>query len=171
MLEFHDVRDGALLASGALTVSAAPVQHLRLLGFDDADWAFRVDAPGGSVAISGDTVPCDAMVELARDVDVLIHEATFLADERERARETSHSTAGEAALVAREAGVRLLALVHLSTRYFGHQVVDEARELFPETVVPRDFDTVEIPFAERGAPALVRAGARARKAAVGSEGT
>ena len=78
---------------------------------------------------------------------------------------------GEAALVAREAGVQLLALVHLSTRYFGHQVVEEARELFPDTVVPRDFDTVEIPFAERGAPALVRAGARARKAALGSEST
>jgi ribonuclease Z len=92
-----------------------------------------------------------------------VHEATFLADERERARETLHSTAGEAALVAREAGVGLLALVHLSTRYFGHQVVEEARQLFPETVVPRDFDVVEIPFAERGTPQLVRSGARASK--------
>jgi ribonuclease Z len=67
--------------------------------------------------------------------------------------------------------VRLLALTHLSTRYFGHQVVEEARELFPETVVPRDFDVVDIPFPERGAPELVRAGARSSRAVVGSEET
>ena len=126
---------------------------------------------GRKLVLSGDTAPAASVVDAASGADVLVHEATFLADERERARETSHSTAGEAALVAREAGVGLLALVHLSTRYFGHQVVEEARELFPDTVVPRDFDTVEIPFAERGAPALVRAGARTRKAAVGSDGT
>jgi ribonuclease Z len=127
--------------------------------------------PGRKLVLTGDTAPAASVVEAATGADVLVHEATFLADERERARETSHSTAGEAALVAREAGVQLLALVHVSTRYFGHQVVEEARELFPDTVVPRDFDTVEIPFPERGAPALVRAGARARKAAIGSEGT
>ena len=63
------------------------------------------------------------------------------------------------------------ALTHLSTRYFGHQVVEEARELFPATVVPRDFDVVGIPFPERGAPELVRAGARTGRAAVGSAET
>jgi ribonuclease Z len=109
------------------------------------------------------------VVEAARGADLLVHEATFLADERERAHETLHSTAAEAALVAREAEVRLLALTHLSTRYFGHEVVEEARELFPDTVVPRDFDVIELPFPERGAPELVRAGARAHKAAIGSE--
>ena len=86
-----------------------------------------------------------------------------------RALETLHSTAGEAALVAREAGVRMLALTHLSTRYFGHEVVEEAREAFPGTVVPRDFDVIVLPFRERGVPELVRTGARTRKAAVGSE--
>ena len=74
-----------------------------------------------------------------------------------------HSTAGEAALVAREAGVKLLALTHVSTRYFGHQVVEEATQLFPATVVPRDFDLVTIPFPERGEPELVRSGARTRQ--------
>jgi ribonuclease Z len=82
-----------------------------------------------------------------------------------------HSTAGEAALVAREAGVTLLALTHLSTRYFGHDVVEEAREIFQDSVVPRDFDVIELPFRERGSPELVRAGARLHKAAVGSEET
>jgi ribonuclease Z len=131
---------------------------------------------GRKLVLTGDTAPAASVVDAAANAEVLVHEATFLADERERARETLHSTAGEAALAAREAGVRLLALVHLSTRYFGHQVVEEARQLFPDTVVPRDFDVVEIPFPERGPPELVRSGARARSvatrpAAVGSEET
>jgi len=119
---------------------------------------------GRKVVLSGDTAPAATVVDAATGADLLVHEATFLADERERARETLHSTAGEAALVAREAGVKLLALTHLSTRYFGHQVVEEARELFPDTVVPRDFDVVQIPFPERGVPELVRSGARSREA-------
>jgi ribonuclease Z len=120
------------------------------------------------VVLAGDTAPAASVVASAAHADVLVHEATFLADERERARETRHSTAGEAALVAREAAVKLLALTHLSTRYFGHQVVEEAQELFPETVVPRDFDVVEVPFPERGPPRLHRAGARSRREAIGS---
>jgi ribonuclease Z len=123
---------------------------------------------GRKLVLTGDTAPAASVVDAAVAADLLVHEATFLADERERARETLHSTAGEAALVAREAGVRMLALTHLSTRYFGHQVVEEARELFPATVVPRDFDIVEIPFPERGSPELVRDGARASRTAVGS---
>jgi ribonuclease Z len=115
---------------------------------------------GRTVVLTGDTAPTASVVEAATGADLLVHEATFLADERERARETSHSTAGEAALVAREAGVKLLALTHVSTRYFGHQVVEEATQLFPATVVPRDFDLVTIPFPERGDPELVRSGAR-----------
>jgi ribonuclease Z len=117
---------------------------------------------GRRIVLSGDTAPVATVVEAALGADLLVHEATFLADETERARETLHSTAGGAALAAREAGVKLLALTHLSTRYFGHQVVEEARQLFPDTVVPRDFDLVEIPFPERGAPQLVRAGAKSR---------
>jgi ribonuclease Z len=123
---------------------------------------------GRKVVLSGDTAPAASVVEAAAEADLLIHEATFLADERGRARETLHSTAGEAALVAQEAGVKLLALTHVSTRYFGHQVVEEATQLFPATVVPRDFDLVAIPFPERGEPELVRAGARTGSAPIGS---
>jgi ribonuclease Z len=123
---------------------------------------------GRKVVLSGDTAPAASVVEAAAEADVLVHEATFLADERSRARETLHSTAGEAALVAQEAGVKLLALTHVSTRYFGHQVVEEATQLFPATVVPRDFDLVTIPFPERGEPELVRAGARTSGAPIGS---
>ena len=61
--------------------------------------------------------------------------------------------------MAAAAGVRMLALTHLSARYFGPEVLREAREFFPETVVPRDFDVIEIPFPERGVPSLVKGGA------------
>jgi ribonuclease Z len=112
--------------------------------------------PGRKIVLSGDTAPCQAVEVLAHGADVLVHEATFLSDERERARETGHSTAAQAAELARDAGVRLLALTHLSTRYFPRDVRDEARAIFPDTVVPRDFDAIEVPFPERGAPSLVK---------------
>jgi ribonuclease Z len=124
---------------------------------------------GRRVVLTGDTAPVGSVVDAAAHADLLVHEATFLADERERARETLHSTAGEAALAAREAGAKLLALTHVSTRYFGHQVVEEATTLFPATVVPRDFDVVTIPFPERGVPELRRSGARTGRAPVGSD--
>jgi len=111
------------------------------------------------------------VVEAAAGADVLVHEATFLADERARARETGHSTAAEAALVAREAEVAVLALTHLSARYAPGEVTDEARQLFPRTVVPRDFDLLEVPLPERGEPELVPRGGRRGRATedVGSE--
>ena len=115
--------------------------------------------PGRKVAISADTAYSPAVVEAARGADVLVHEATFCEDERDRARETGHSTALEAAGVAGAAEVRLLALTHLSNRYFGGEVAREARTVFPRTVVPKDFDTIVVPFAERGEPQLVKGGA------------
>lgn len=115
---------------------------------------------GRTVVITGDTAPAASVVEAAAGADVLVHEATFLAEERARAKETGHSTAAEAALVAREAEVGLLALTHLSARYPPSDVADEARQLFPRTVVPRDFDLLLVPLPERGEPQLVGRGAR-----------
>ena len=112
--------------------------------------------PGRRIVISGDTAPCQAVEVLAHEADLLVHEATFLEDERARARETGHSTARQAAELARDAEVRMLALTHLSTRYFPRDVRDEARSVFPEAVVPRDFDAIEVPFPERGRPELVK---------------
>jgi ribonuclease Z len=109
---------------------------------------------GRKLVFSGDTAPCD-MVRVAADgADVLVHEATFTTEERERALETGHSTARQAAELAADAGVRLLALTHVSTRYVGREIRDEARAVFPDTVVPRDFDLIDVPFPEKGPPEL-----------------
>jgi len=111
---------------------------------------------GRRVVISGDTAPTDAVVVMAHRADVLVHEATFLHEDADRAALTGHSTARQAAQVAADAEVRMLALTHLSSRYSGGQVRDEARAVFADTEVPRDFDTIEIPLPERGGPELVR---------------
>jgi ribonuclease Z len=111
---------------------------------------------GRRIVYSGDTAPVQTTEVYAHRADVLVHEATFCEDDRARARETGHSTAHQAARIAREADVTLLALMHLSTRYFPRDVRDEARAVFANTVVPRDFDAIEVPFPERGEPRLVR---------------
>jgi ribonuclease Z len=113
------------------------------------------DRPGRKLVFSGDTRPCDAVGVAAHEAEVLVHEATFASDEADRARQTGHSTAVEAAALARDAGVKLLALTHLSTRYGGREIRDEARAVFAETVVPRDFDAIEVPLPGRGDPELV----------------
>ena len=112
--------------------------------------------PGRKIVLSGDTAPCDTIRVAAHQADLLVHEATFAEEERDRARDTGHSTARQAALLAEEAEVRMLALTHVSTRYGGREIRDEARAIFPNTVVPRDFDVIEIPFPEKGEPELVR---------------
>jgi ribonuclease Z len=114
---------------------------------------------GRKIVITGDTAPSNEIVEAAWGADVLVTEATFSEEERERAEETNHQTAAQAAETARQAGVGLLALTHLSNRYFGPEIAREARDIFPETVVPRDFDVIEVPFEERGAPQLIKGGA------------
>jgi ribonuclease Z len=120
--------------------------------------------PGRSVVYTGDTRPAEAVPVLFPGADLLIHEATFSEEERERAVETGHSTALEAAEVARDADVSLLALTHVSPRYFGSDLVNEARAAFPGAILPRDFDLVEVPFRERGEPSLVKGGARPERA-------
>jgi ribonuclease Z len=119
--------------------------------------------PGRIVVITGDTAPSHATVAAAADADLLIHDASFSEEEAQRAAETAHSTVGQAAAVAKEAHVKLLALVHISSRYHVGKVLDEAREVYEHVLAPRDFDVIEIPFPERGEPVLVPNGARERR--------
>jgi ribonuclease Z len=120
------------------------------------DQVIGVERDGRRVVFSGDTSPCESLATVAHQADLLVHEATFTEEDRDRARLTRHSTARQAATLAADAGVRLLALTHVSARYAGRELRDEARSVFPQTEVPRDFDTIEVPFPERGAPVLVR---------------
>lgn len=110
---------------------------------------------GRTVVITGDTAPSPATVMVAAEAELLVHDASFSEEDAQRAAETGHSTVGQAAAVAAEAHVKLLALVHISSRYHVGAVLEEAREVFQPCIAPRDFDTIEIPFPERGEPHLV----------------
>ena len=113
---------------------------------------------GRKVVVSGDTAPCETLAIAAHLADLLVHEATFGEEEQDRARLTGHSTAAQAAHIAADAEVKMLALTHISARYGGSELRDEARAVFPASELPRDFDTIDIPLADRGAPTLVRVG-------------
>lgn len=123
---------------------------------------------GRKLVVSGDTRPCDAIRLAAWQADVLVHEATFTDDQRGRARKTGHSTAAQAAELAASAEVRALALTHLSARHRPTDALAEARTRFPGALLPRDFDLLEIPFPERGAPLHVPGGGRVRPSAAAS---
>jgi ribonuclease Z len=108
--------------------------------------------PGRKLVITGDTRPCAATVEASRGADLLVHEATFGDEESARAVETGHSTAREAATVAKEAAVGTLVLTHFSARYSrdAGELGKEAREVFERTVVGKDGFEIEIPYRSDG---------------------
>lgn len=106
--------------------------------------------PGRLVVFTGDTRPCSSVVDAAQGADLLIHEATFGEEEKDRAKETGHSTAKEAAQVALAAKVKRLVLCHVSARYSlsAEDLVTEAREVFPNVMVAKDGLEVAVPFTD-----------------------
>jgi ribonuclease Z len=163
---FEDERPGAFDPEVAVRLGLTPGPEFGLLQRGETvkgvspQEVLGPPRPGRKIVLSGDTAPCAELQVAAYRADLLVHEATFAAPEIERAAETRHSTAAQAARLAVEAEVTALALTHVSTRYPVGVLVEEAREVFPGAVVPRDFDTIEIPFAERGTPELIRFGER-----------
>jgi len=144
-------RSGALQCGETVTTPAGDTIHPeQVLGETRA---------GRRLVFSGDTRPCRGVLAAAQGADLLVHESSFVEEDAERAAETKHSTAREAALLARAADVRLLALTHLGQRARVSDVKREAREHFSDTVVPRDFDIIDVPLPERGAPTLERGAA------------
>ena len=172
---FEDTRPGAFDPETATALGLTPgpefgrVQRGESVKGIAPEQVMGEPRPGRKIAISGDTMPCETVQIAAHGADLLIHEATFADEETERAAETGHSTASQAALLARGAEVRMLALTHLSTRYPPGLLRDEARTVFSRTVLPRDFDTIEIPLPERGEPELVRWNARAAEPQAAAE--
>lgn len=102
---------------------------------------------GRRLAYSGDSQPCDALIAAAEDADLFICEATFTMDLKDRAREVKHMCAAEAAAIALAAGVRRLALTHISPRYDdASPVADEAAAVFAQSFVVNDLDVVPVPY-------------------------
>lgn len=100
---------------------------------------------GRRIAYSGDTKPCANVLSLSEDADVLIHESTFDELLKDRAVETGHSTAGEAARIAKEARVKKLILTHISTRYQDpEKLYKEALDIFEDSILACDFMTFEV---------------------------
>jgi ribonuclease Z len=159
---FEDERPGVFDPQAATRLGLTPgpdfgrVQRGETVNGVSPEQVLGPARPGRKIVYSGDTMPCEALRIAAHRADLLIHEATFAEDERDRAAETGHSTASQAAKLGAAADVRLLALNHFSTRYPVGVLRDEARAVFARTVLPRDFDSIEIPFAERGEPEFVR---------------
>jgi ribonuclease Z len=148
-----DPREFGLLQRGETVRGVTPDQVLSEKRF------------GRRIVISGDTRPCDALRAAAWRCDLLVHEATFMDEHAARARKTGHSTTTEAAALAAEAEVGLLALVHLSARHRPTDALAEARATFEHTELPRDFDVVDVPFPERGDPIFRPGAGRPRRSA------
>jgi len=101
--------------------------------------------PGRKVVYTGDTKPCNKVVEFARNADLLIHDATFLSDLEDVAIEYGHSTARQAAEIAKEANVDRLVLTHISPRYLDDRAIEEeAKNIFENSIVARDFLKLEV---------------------------
>jgi len=146
-----DVRDfGRLQRGEAVAVERGEVHPDQVMG---------EPRRGRKIVVTGDTAPCEMTRIAAHQAELLVHDGTFAVEEAARAAETGHSTARQAAELAAAAEARMLALVHISTRYHVGRVLDEARAAFAEAHAVRDFDLVEIPFPERGEPRLVAGGA------------
>jgi ribonuclease Z len=104
--------------------------------------------PGRVVTVLGDTRVCSSAVDLGRSADVLIHEATFNREQEEMAREYFHSTTKQAGETALKAGAKLLFLTHISSRYAKEsweELEREARDVFPESYIAKDFMEYVIP--------------------------
>ncbi|MBC8098675.1 MAG: ribonuclease Z [Armatimonadetes bacterium] len=102
------------------------------------------EQPGAKLVIVGDTVRTDNLREFVAEADALVIESTFLETHAAEARAFGHLTAKQAATLAKDMGVKSLLLNHISRRYREREVVEEARAVFPNTIVTRDFDHFEI---------------------------
>ncbi|RMF02919.1 MAG: ribonuclease Z [Chloroflexi bacterium] len=137
----------------ALNVPIGPVRRQLVAGqsitLEDGrvihpDDVLGPEIPGAKLVFLEDTGRTDNLLDVAHNADALVIESTYLDADAEMARQFGHITAGQAARLAREAGVKQLYLTHLSRRYREQDVLAEATAIFPNTVVARDFDRVNV---------------------------
>ncbi|WP_202320789.1 ribonuclease Z [Archaeoglobus neptunius] len=131
--------------------------YAKLARGESIEWKGRTITPemilgeprrGRKVVYTGDTRPTDRTIEIAGNADILIHDGSFLEELKEWAIESGHSTAKEAADVARAANVRKLILTHISTRYSkdSSPLLEEARKVFENTIIAEDFLNIEVTY-------------------------
>ena len=100
---------------------------------------------GRKITYSGDTTPCEEMIELAKDSTLLIHESTYIKEDSDKAEENFHSTSSDAASIAKKSNSKLLILTHISTRYQNtDQMLKEALEIFDNTEIAKDLKKIEL---------------------------
>jgi len=101
---------------------------------------------GRKVTYSGDTVPCENLIELGKNSDLLIHESTFSKELSDIALEKKHSTSVDAAIDAKKMSAKQLILTHISSRYQEDAVklLEEAKEIFPNTLLAIDLMKISL---------------------------
>ena len=127
---------GRLVRGESITLANGTVVH--------PDQVLGEPVPGAVLVYVGDAGRTDELVEVCRGADAVVIEATYLEVEADLARRFGHLTATQAATLARRAGVKQLFLTHISRRYSEREVRAEAEPIFPNAVVPRDFDQFRI---------------------------
>ena len=120
---------------------AVPLADGRVI---EPDEVLGPDLPGARLVITGDIATFDGLEDIVRDAHALVTEATYIDEDAEMADSFGHMTAGRAARFAVEMGVGTLLLTHVSRRYRERDVLDEARHIFPNTFLVRDFDRFSI---------------------------
>lgn len=130
---------GRLQRGEAVTVDGKTITPEQVLG---------PPRPGRKIVYSGDTRPCDDIINISQGADMLIHDSSLTDDMAQWAQESKHTTAGEAAKLALDAGVRKLVLTHISSRYSESKkpIEDDARKIYPDAIVAEDLMSIEIPL-------------------------
>ncbi|VVB98367.1 Ribonuclease Z [uncultured archaeon] len=144
-VKFHDEKAHKLGLKGVLFREIQEKGSVKVgrkkIELEDVTWV----KPGRKIAYAGDCLPSRSTVDAAKGADLLIHEATFGKEFEKEAEERNHSTAEQAAQIAKEAGVKQLALTHISGRYRDvTELLKEARAIFPNTLVAEDGLGIEI---------------------------
>lgn len=153
-IHYREISSGTFLETDELRLTAFPVSHR---GPDCLGYLFEEKKPrlspdlepdsasrGMKLVVVGDAGRTDNLVDIVRDADALIIESTYLNEEVDMARQFSHLTAKDAAELAVHAGVKQLILTHISRRHRAKDVLAEAKSIFPNVAVARDFDSFQI---------------------------